>query len=77
MCHYQIDTLKRIVIARSMENLKSGSDGFISAQNLHFDTGLNPRTVIRQLNTFVTQGLLEHRQDSLRKPHFYRLKTSQ
>lgn len=75
MCQHQIDTLKRIVTSRSLEDQQSGGDGYISAQNLHFDTGLNQRTVIRQLNGFVTQGLLEHRQESFRKPHFYRLRS--
>lgn len=74
MCQHQAETLIKIVVSRSQENQQAGGDGFVSAQYLHFDTGLNTRTIIRQLNDFVTQGLLEHRQESFRKPHFYRIR---
>ncbi|WP_337049746.1 hypothetical protein [Serratia fonticola] len=74
MCQHQAETLIKIIISRSLKNQQAGGDGFVSAQYLHFDTGLNPRTIIRKLNEFVTQGFLEHRQESFRKPHFYRIR---
>lgn len=70
--NHQICNILKLIKSRSLANITCGGDGYISSKNLAFDVGLNSKTVHRELKKLVTAGLLEHKQDRPRQPHFYR-----
>lgn len=71
--NHQIANVLEFIKQRSIADIASGGDGFVSSRNLEFDVGLNTKTIHRELERLVTVGELLHKQQNPRKPHFYRV----